>query len=170
MVAKLLFPKLAGLTPSKAAKLKNGGLLAAHILNTKYGVTATDVGSLRRLLIRDGLATRPARRPEPVEPFDLPVFANTVLRLARDSRPEDRFHDNKVFIAPLWRACQGEPAFPRLTLPEFKRRLVEANARHLLHLSRADFVQAMDPALVAESETVYLNATFHFVRLGGDRP
>jgi hypothetical protein len=55
-------------------------------------------------------------------------------------------------------------------LPEFKQRLVEANAQHLLHLSRADLVEAMDPELVAESRTSYLNATFHFVLLEGDRP
>ena len=83
------------------------------------------------------------------------------------SPPQDRFHDNKVFIAALWRATRREPNFPRLSLPEFKQRLVEANSRNLLHLSRADLVQAMDPQMVAESETVYLNATFHFVLLEG---
>ena len=70
----------------------------------------------------------------------------------------------------MWRASQREPNFPRLTLPEFKQRLVEANRDHLLHLSRADLVQAMDPRLVAESETAYLNATFHFVLLEETRP
>ena len=47
----------------------------------------------------------------------------------------------------------------------FKQRLVEANSKGLLRLSRADLVSAMDPELVAESETRYLNARFHFVRL-----
>ena len=67
-------------------------------------------------------------------------------------------------------ASQREPNFPRLTLGEFKHRLVEANSQHLLHLSRADLVQAMDPQLVAESETTLLNATFHFVLLEEARP
>jgi hypothetical protein len=75
-----------------------------------------------------------------------------------------------VFIAALWRASQREPSLQHISLPEFKQRLVEANAQSFLHLSRADLVQAMDPQLVAESETVYLNATFHFVLLEGDRP
>lgn len=75
-----------------------------------------------------------------------------------------------MFISALWRASQREPNFPRLTLPEFKQRLVEANAQHLLHLSRADLVQAMDPQSVAESETSHLNATFHFVLLEEARP
>ena len=90
--------------------------------------------------------------------------------LAAKSPSEDRFHDNKVFIAALWRATQEEPSFPRLALAEFKQRLVEANSQNLLHLSRADLVQAMDPQLVAESETGYLNAAFHFVLVEGDLP
>jgi hypothetical protein len=73
-----------------------------------------------------------------------------------------------VFIAALWRASQREPNFPRISLSEFKRRLIEANTKDLLHLSRADLVQAMDSQLVADSETAYLNATFHFVLLEGD--
>ena len=126
-------------------------------------------------MVRDwlgGAPTADAPQPEspPAEPFDLPAFAATVRALAASSPPEDRFHDNKVFIAALWRATQREPNFPRLSLPEFKQRLVEANSQNLLHLSRADLVQAMDPQLVADSETVYLNATFHFVLLEGDRP
>jgi hypothetical protein len=36
-------------------------------------------------------------------------------------------------------------------------------------VSRADLVQAMDPQLVAESEIVYLNASFHFVLIEGDQ-
>jgi hypothetical protein len=106
----------------------------------------------------------------PDEPIDLPAFAATVRTLAANSPPQDRFHDNKVFIAALWRASQREPNLPRFSLAEFKQRLIEANAQHLLHLSRADLVQAMDPQLVADSETVHQNATFHFVLLEGDRP
>ncbi len=115
---------------------------------------------------------QPAEQPEPrlPEPFDLPVFAATVRALAANSPREDRFHDNKVFIAALWRASQREPNFPRVSLAEFKQRLVEANTDNLLHLSRADLVQEMDPQLVADSETEYLNATFHFVLLEGDHP
>ena len=118
--------------------------------------------------IRRNRRSSPNRRP--AEPFDLTAFAATVRALAAGSPPQDRFHDNKVFIAALWRASQREPSFPRLSLAEFKQRLVEANSHNLLHLSRADLVQAMDPQLVADSETVYLNATFHFVLLEGDHP
>jgi hypothetical protein len=112
----------------------------------------------------------PSPAPVEVEPFDPTAFAATVRALAAKSPAEDRFHDNKVFIAALWRAAQREPSFPRLSLPQFKERLVEANSQGLLHLSRADFVQAMDPQMVADSETEYLNAAFHFVLLEGDHP
>jgi hypothetical protein len=141
------------------------------------GLTMAGADAARGKVVRDWLAGEHAPPPPlsppplpPVEPFDLPAFAATVRALAATSAPQDRFHDNKVFIVALWRASQREPNFPRVSLAEFKQRLVEANSRNLLHLSRADLVQAMDPQSVAESETVYLNATFHFVLLEGDRP
>jgi hypothetical protein len=147
--------------------------LANQLPLFKTGLTSAKADAARRKLVQDwlaGAAPSPACESGPAEPFDLAAFAATVRALAAQSPPQDRFHDNKVFIAALWRAAQREPNFPQLSLPEFKQRLVEANAQNLLHLSRADLVQAMDPRLVAESETAYLNATFHFVLLEGDRP
>src|SRR5262249_6494779 len=88
------------------------------------GLTAVKADSARCMLVRDWLSAarqRPQRPVPPesqsVEPFDLPAFAATVRALAASSRAEDRFHDNKVFIAPLWRASQREPNFPRVALP-----------------------------------------------------
>jgi hypothetical protein len=138
------------------------------------GLTAANAGAARCKVVRDwlGVVPQPPKKREPAatEPFDLTAFAATVRALAARSAPEERFHDNKVFIAPLWRSSQREPSFPRLSLPEFKQRLVEANSRSLLHLSRADLVQAMKPQLVAESETTHLNSNFHFVLIEGDHP
>jgi hypothetical protein len=133
------------------------------------GLTAAKADAARCKVVRDWLGGPP---PEPASPetFDLPTFAATVRALAASSPPQDRFHDNKVFIAALWRASQREPSFPRLSLPDFKLRLVEANSQNLLHLSRADLVQAMDPQLVADSEASFLNANFHFVLIEGDHP
>jgi hypothetical protein len=148
--------------------------LVTQLPRFETGLADVTADAVRRKVVRDWLTgdTASSRQAEqrPAEPFDLADFAATVRKLAGTSPPQDRFHDNKVFIAPLWRASQREPNFPRLSLPEFKQRLVEANARHLLHLSRADLVSAMDPRLVAESETAHLNATFHLVLLEGDRP
>jgi hypothetical protein len=132
------------------------------------GLTVASAEAVRRKVVRDWLGGAPVSSPG--EPFDLSAFAATVRALAADSRPQDRFHLNKVFIAALWRASQREPSLQHFSLAEFKQRLIEANLQNLLHLSRADLVPAMDPQLVADSETVYLNATFHFVLLEGDRP
>jgi hypothetical protein len=110
-------------------------------------------------------ASSPVPEPETAD-FDLPAFAHTVRTAARHC-PSGRFGDNKVFINHLWRSLQSEPGLPRLGLPEFKQKLVEANAAGLLTLSRADLVQEMDPADVAESETPYLNGVFHFVLTEG---
>lgn len=138
------------------------------------GLKRASADDVRRKLVRDWLTESAAPSPpdeqRPAESFDLAAFALTVRALAMSSPAEDRFHNNKVFIAALWRASQREPNLPRLTLPEFKQRLVEANAQHLIHLSRADLVQAMDPQSVSESETSHLNATFHFVLLEEARP
>lgn len=177
VITNHLFPKLAGLSAKETAEVKKGGNLAAFILKTKYGFTSTAAPALRLKLIHDQLASAapplPAVVPHAVseEPFDLTTFANTVLKLARVSPPEDRFHDNKVFIAPLWRSSQREPNFPRLTLSEFKTRLIEANTDALVNLSRADEVQSMDPQAVQESATKHpvADATFHFVLISRDR-
>jgi len=131
---------------------------------------ATDVEPFDRTVDVGESVSSSHPRAHEVEPFDLAAFAATVRALAAKSPPEDRFHDNKVFIAALWRATQREPSFPRLSLAEFKERLLEVNSHSLLHLSRADLVSAMDPQSVADSETEYLNATFHFVLLEEDNP
>jgi uncharacterized protein (DUF2267 family) len=132
------------------------------------GLTAAKADAARCKMVRDWLCGPPPSEPPTPEAFDLSTFAATVRALAASSPPQHRFHDNKVFIAALWRASQREPSFPRLSLPEFKGRLVESNSQNLLHLSRADLVQAMDPQLVADSETNFLNASLHFVLIEGD--
>jgi len=151
--------------------------LAKQLPLFETGLMAANAGAVRDKIVRDWLSEaspsispREQTEAHSAEPFDLPAFAGTVRALAAKSQPQDRFHDNKVFISALWRISQEEPHFPRLSLPEFKQRLVEANSQSLLPLSRADLVQAMDPRLVADSETMYLNATFHFVRLEEERP
>lgn len=72
------------------------------------------------------------------------------------------YGDRKVFQAEVYREL---PARTRkaLTLPAFKERLNELSRAGAVELARADFVTAMDPQLVADSENPYLNATSHFV-------
>jgi hypothetical protein len=107
-------------------------------------------------------SAEPSRGPQDV--LSLETFADRVLAAGRASAT-GRFGADKVFIAHLWRAAQDDPALRGMGLDAFKRRLAEANNARLLDLSRADLVEAMDPAVVSESETHYHHATFHFVRI-----
>ncbi|KFE71042.1 hypothetical protein DB31_3172 [Hyalangium minutum] len=87
-------------------------------------------------------------------------FAERVLQVARGAT-EGRFGDDRVFISHVWRAMQA----PGLDEQSFKRRLIEANQKRLLSLSRADMVELMDPTELSASETRHLGATFHFIAL-----
>jgi hypothetical protein len=87
-------------------------------------------------------------------------FAENVLRTARTSST-GRFGDDRVFINHVWSAMKGNGMDERA----FKRRLVEANQKRLLSLTRADMVELMDPSDVAASEVQHLGATFHFIAL-----
>ncbi|MDC0707478.1 hypothetical protein POL68_03250 [Stigmatella sp. ncwal1] len=110
-------------------------------------------------LIAETKPLPPEAEPLPVEEA-LSSFAERVLHTAR-SATSGRFGDDRVFISHIWRAMRD----PNLDEQSFKNRLVEANQKRLLSLSRADMVELMDPADVAASETRYLGATFHFIAL-----
>ncbi len=145
----------------KSARPVSAADLARQLARLALDTTGNDLftGALRQWI------ARATEGPTTVENADkLPGFAETICRTARNSQT-GRFGDNKVFISQVWRAFQARENFDGLTLAEFKERLVEAHRRRLLELSRADLVERMDPREVAESETKYLDATFHFVRV-----
>jgi hypothetical protein len=84
-------------------------------------------------------------------------------------RPElRRFGPHKIFIASLWDVLANDPEIHALGQHGFKQALVEAHRKGELELARADLVSAMDPADVAESEVLHLNAAYHFVHVTGD--
>ncbi len=153
--------------------------LIRQIIGASAGARRADLNGVREAVLRDWLTPSPSR-PSPAangqpraerveaEAFDLPAFAATVQAAAR-ACPTGWFGDNKVFIHRVWEQLQGETHLPVRSLDEFKQRLVEANRAGLLHLSRADLPQVMDPADVRQSETRYLDAVFHFLRTEGDR-
>jgi len=128
------------------------------------GARRPDTDSLRLAALRAWtfpVGERAPPAPAPVSPEEsLRVFAEHVVRAAR-SATAGRFGDDRVFISHVWRAMQGHG----LDEQAFKRRLVEANQRRLLSLSRADMVELMDPAELAASEVRHLGATFHFIAL-----
>jgi hypothetical protein len=93
---------------------------------------------------------------------ELRTFAERVKEAAKASTT-GHFGEDKVFISHVWRVLQDQ--VQGLDERAFKDRLVEANRERLLSLSRADLVEAMDPKDVADSETRYLGASFHFIAL-----
>ncbi|WP_309897617.1 hypothetical protein [Archangium sp.] len=95
-------------------------------------------------------------------PEELPTFAERVKEAAKAST-SGRFGEDKIFISHVWRTLKNQAR--GLDERTFKDKLVAANRARLLTLSRADLVEAMDPADVSDSETRYLGATFHFIAL-----
>jgi hypothetical protein len=100
------------------------------------------------------------RRPVVTAPA--PSLVDAVRSAARAAR-DGVFGDRKVFISSVWHALHATPPWSALELDEFKQRLVAAHRKRELVLARADLVAAMDPALVAASETETEGATFHFI-------
>jgi len=106
------------------------------------------------------------------------AIADLVHRALAAVQDAGRFGDRKVFIAALWNrmlaieAQTGGTLAEGATLEHFKAWLVRSRlytsdgTEHrawLVVLSRADLVAAMDPALIAASETITDGAVFHFV-------
>jgi hypothetical protein len=108
-------------------------------------------------------------------PNDLEI-TNLVHRALASVRDAGRFGDRKVFIASLWTTMLRIEAETSIltdsaTLAHFKAWLLRSrlltcdgteDGARLVVLCRADLVAAMDPEMVAASETVTDGATFHF--------
>ncbi|WP_225411378.1 helix-turn-helix domain-containing protein [Stigmatella hybrida] len=140
-------------------------LAARSVGARRMGAESLRLAALQSWLVAaTEAAPLPAPEPEaPVPPAGeeaLSSFAERVLHTARTAT-SGRFGDDRVFISHIWRAMKD----PGLDEQAFKNRLIEANQKRLLSLSRADMVELMDPADVAASETRYLGATFHFIAL-----
>lgn len=110
----------------------------------------------------------PAPLPGAQPPVALPDFAKDVSQVAANTKTGG-FGDNKVFINHVYREMAKK--YPGLTLPEFKDRLLEANAAGLLTLSRADLVQVMNQEDVEESQTFHPSGRgeFNFILSPGER-
>lgn len=146
--------------------------LAAKLL----GAPRADLKALYLALIRAWLTGRepgaqPAAalaqgdahgEPDPPVTAQQPSLIEAVRSAARDAH-DGVFGDRKVFISSVWHALRAMPPWSELDLDEFKARLVAAHRQRELELARADFVSAMDPALVAASEIATDGTTFHFI-------
>jgi hypothetical protein len=115
--------------------------------------------------LTEGREADPAEHEHEHEPLVVarePSLIDAVRSAARDAR-DGVFGDRKVFISSVWHALRAMPPWSQLDLDEFKARLVSAHRQRELELARADLVAAMDPTLVAASETQTDGATFHFI-------
>ncbi len=90
-----------------------------------------------------------------------------LLSLATNKKAK-RFGVGKVFISSAYAELKNDARVRSLGIDGFKQALVDAHRRGVLTLTRADLVAAMDPKDVAASETHHLNATYHFIQLGGE--
>jgi hypothetical protein len=131
------------------------------------GAARTELRLLRDALARRWLAGAPLgaatpARTEPPAAVDLPALADAVTAAARTAT-DGVFGERKVFISAVWHRLAASPAAAGLDLARFKQHLIDAHRAGLVALVRADLVGAMDPALVAASETADGDARFHFV-------
>lgn len=133
---------------------KDATKLAPRML---LGVTKAGVDGYRMRVIGGSFEDR-------VEPpaTDLQAFATAVLDAAPDC-PTGWSGDDLVLISHVWNHVEAR--FPSQDLAAFKEKLLAANRERLLSLSRADLVQALDSQDVRDSETSYMNATFHFLKI-----
>lgn len=100
----------------------------------------------------------------PIPKLDLESFAAQVMQSANRCQT-GRFGDNKIFISHVWRQMELDGTQFGLDLNQFKLYLTLANNKGLISMTHADLTYAMDRRDVSASETPYLNATFHFIRL-----
>ena len=89
-------------------------------------------------------------------------FLDEVRDVTRHAR-DGVFGDRKVFISAVWDELRRRPQWSTVGLEDFKARLVAAHRAGDLVLARADLVAAMNPELVAASETATDGASFHFI-------
>lgn len=168
-------------TPKEKEKFQQKGRLEALVLKNRLnlalaefptlpqafgalvGARRSGIPGLREALLERMIREEGSEGPVAAPAIDLKAFADTVLKIARECT-SGRFGPDKVFISHVWRQFRRSCPEYEMTEQAFKKHLADANREDLLALSQADLVEAMDPRDVSESETVYLNARFHFVR------
>ncbi len=159
-INELLLNALLGTTrelPAESA-LKQ---LVAKITNARR----TDIEEVRQAILRAAAAIKPTQATSiDSEIFDLETFAAQVLRSASKCQTCMPGY-NKVFVSKVWEQMGVENKQFGLDLEQLKQRLVQANSKRLLNLSRADLPYEMNLDDVAASEITYLGATFNLIEL-----
>lgn len=164
--------RLLGADSVPSETRRQGSWMAAQSL----GIASREIAPLTQRLLQRAVIVEPGRdtvsanaKPISAAPSqppqartDVGALARSVQQVADDTTGAGRYNDRKVFISAIWHALAGRPEVADMSLAQFKRHLVEANARGLLRLHRADLLGAHDDR-VETSEIRDLNATFHFV-------
>jgi DNA-binding PadR family transcriptional regulator len=141
--------------------------LMALLAGKAAGARRNDVRAMREAMVKNWLeGTAPAREkaPEVNGTGGLETFAEKVME-AVNQTATGWFGDYLVFIHHVYATYRSRFAGEDVPLCDFKDKLVEAHRDGAIALARADLVSAMPPDDIALSETRYLNATFHFIRL-----
>jgi hypothetical protein len=145
-------------------------LLIKPLSLSKTGIGAMRTAVIRQWLEEEVLAHNDKKAEaievtelaaEQVKEFDSKQFIQDVLDTAGECET-GWFGDNKVFISHVWQDFSQKHPEYNLDEKTFKKYLVDSDRSVL---SRADLVSVMNPKDVAESETHYLDAIFHFIRV-----
>ncbi len=145
------------------------------LLIKPLGLSKTGIGAMKTAVIRQWLEEEVLAHndkkaeaievtelaAEQVNEFDSKQFIQDVLDTAGECET-GWFGDNKVFISHVWQDFSQKHPEYNLDEKTFKKYLVDSDRSVL---SRADLVSVMNPKYVAESETHYLDAIFHFIRV-----
>jgi len=108
----------------------------------------------RRLAIKNRAkqGSKGSKKPQTLE-----SFAEKALAAAKSSK--GKWH-SKAYIYNAWEAMPG-----KLSLTDFKVKLLQAHKANLLTLSRADLVEAMSADTLKKSEIEVPHYSFHFIEL-----
>jgi hypothetical protein len=100
-----------------------------------------------------------------IDIFNLEEFAGRVLNVA-NSAPTGRHGLEKVFISHVWKYFKEHGFDNGMSYEDFKQYLLQANRANYLTLSQEDIPGQLPADDIRNSATPYLNATFHYIRVG----
>ena len=167
-VKEFLISRLLGLNqPVEFRKIK-GQVAAKAIKARRSDKTGLRLAAIRHWLdeTADPGDSPRADIPTSSETTGIHDFVGEVIETARQSAT-GWFGKEKIFIAHVYRCYRERFPHRSIDMAAFKNQLIQAHRQKLLTLSRADLVEAMPHQDVAESETTYLNARYHFIRIPG---
>jgi len=180
---------LAGQLARKPRNFGTDARLVAALAAEQVGAAQADIATLRLAVLRrylDAPQPKPAARPRPAAKVAIvrPRVVETPPAAAQTGRPDlvgfaqevRRYADGcaqgwpgnrKAYISHVWHVMREKRAEWGLSEIEFKCMLTEAHRAGNLALANADLKDNSKIKELQDSEVVYKNAKFHFVRVDG---